>query len=213
MKTKKQLAITLSKLKVFEKPNQRLEQYPTDSEIAAEIIWWAAYKGDIIGKVIVDLGTGTGILGLSAVIMGAKKAYLVDIDEKALGTAEENLRHLEKELGQKLGQKAEFVNKKAEEFSKKCDVVLQNPPFGIKGKRHADKKFLKQAFKTAPVVYSLHKAESKGFIQKISDDNGYEVTHYWEFLFPIKMSMEHHKKKIQRIPVGCWRLQRKKKTL
>ena len=208
MKTKKQLAIMLSKLKVFEKPDTRLEQYPTDSEIAAEIIWWATYKGDITGKVIVDLGSGTGILGLSALAMGAKKVFFVDIDEKALEIAKENLVYVEKELGQKLGQKAEFVNKNVLEFEEKADVVMQNPPFGIQGKRHADKEFLDQAFKIAPLVYSLHKAESQGFIKSFSDDKGYETTHYWEFKFPIKMTMKHHKKKIQRVPVGCWRIQR-----
>ena len=37
--TKKQLAIILSKLKVFESPKVSVEQYNTDSEIAATILW------------------------------------------------------------------------------------------------------------------------------------------------------------------------------
>ena len=57
------LAVILSKLKVFTAPKVRVEQYPTDAEIAAEVLWQAHMKGDI-GKVSADLGCGTGILGI-----------------------------------------------------------------------------------------------------------------------------------------------------
>ena len=68
IRSKSGLAIVLSKLKTFEKPKVRVEQYSMDSEIAAEVLWNGLYRGDI-QKVIVDLGCGTGMLagrGLSA---------------------------------------------------------------------------------------------------------------------------------------------------
>ena len=70
--TKTQLAVELSRLKTFQKPKMYLEQYPTDSEIAADMLWSADMQGDIEGKVIADLGAGTGILGIGALILGAK---------------------------------------------------------------------------------------------------------------------------------------------
>ena len=209
MKTKKQLAVILSKLKVFEKPQEKLEQYPTDPEVAAEMIWNAWMLKDISGKVIADLGTGTGILGLSAILMGAKKVFFVDIDEKSLEIAKENLSFLEKELSQKLGQHAEFVCSEVKKFGKKVDVVIENPPFGIQGKKHTDKEFIDEAMKLAPIIYTLHKAESGRFIEAFTDDKGYVVTHHWKSEFMLKQTMKHHKKKIQRILVGVWRLQRK----
>ena len=75
IRSKSSLAVLLSKLKGFEteKVSEKLEQYQTDPEIAAEILWFAGFNNDISRKVIVDLGCGTGILGIGALVMGAKK--------------------------------------------------------------------------------------------------------------------------------------------
>ena len=50
MITKSRLAIILSTLNVFTDPKVRLEQYPTDSEIAADILWNAVLQDDIVDK-------------------------------------------------------------------------------------------------------------------------------------------------------------------
>ena len=67
------LARVLSGLKGFDEAKVRLEQYPTDGETAADILWNMYILGDIDGKVIVDLGAGTGILGIGAGLLGAKR--------------------------------------------------------------------------------------------------------------------------------------------
>lgn len=46
--------------------------------------------GDVIGKDIVDVGCGSGILGIAAKICGAKSAYLCDIDSMCV---ESSVRH------------------------------------------------------------------------------------------------------------------------
>lgn len=206
--TKKQLAIALSKLKGFSEPNFRLEQYQTDADIAAEIIWNAFYRREIEGKTIADLGCGTGILGLSSLLMGAKKVFFVDIDEKAIEVAKENLTFLEDSLDIKMGDKAIFVNKSIDNFDEKVDLVIQNPPFGIKVKKHYDREFLEKAFGISKIIYSFHKAESKQFIESFSNDNGFKVESYWEFDWPLKQTMHYHKKRVQYIKVGCWRLEK-----
>ena len=60
--SKSSLAVALSKLKGFEKPKVKKEQYMTDSEVAADILWNAFMDGYIDDKTIADLGSGTGIL-------------------------------------------------------------------------------------------------------------------------------------------------------
>lgn len=202
--SKSGLAIKLSKLRIFEKPSERLEQYATESEFAAEILWFASMKNEISGKVIVDLGCGTGILGIGALVLGAKRVFFVDIDEKALELAKENLISVDK----KLVNRAVFVNKNAKDFEKKADLVVMNPPFGTKVK-HADIVFLDKAMETAPVIYSFHKLETKQFIDEKIKNKGFETTNFWVFDWPLKMALKHHKKKIQRIKVGCWRIERK----
>jgi len=204
MRTKKELGVYLSHLKVFENPKWKLEQYPTDSEIAADIIWHANIVGDFKDKIIADLGCGTGILGIGALIAGAKKVYFIDIDSSAINIAKENLKKVEEEY---VVGEYEFINSNIEDLELSADIVLQNPPFGVKDD-HADRRFLLKAFKTGKVIYSFHKLESKGFINALSEDEGFEVTNLFEFDFPLKQTMDYNKKKIQRIRVGCWRLQK-----
>jgi len=64
-------AITLE-LNKFGKPKRTLEQYMTQPTQASEAILKIREYGDIEGKIIADLGAGTGMLGLTALICGAK---------------------------------------------------------------------------------------------------------------------------------------------
>ena len=205
LNSKSKLAIALSKLEVFMAPKVRAEQYPMDSEIGACVLWNAALLGDIKGKVSVDLGCGTGILGIGALLLGAKKAYFVDSDKEALKTAKENWKKAKSE-GLAKGD-AVFLCQDIAEFNERVDVVLENPPFGVKV-RHSDRAFLEKAFKLAPVIYSFHKSESRGFIEAFSRDNGFKVSHAWDFKFPLKASFEFHKRRIHRIAVSCFRLEK-----
>jgi len=98
----KQLAILLSKLKTFEKAETKLEQYPTDPDIAAEILWHAKLKGDIENKLILDLGAGSGILGIGALLLGAKKVIFIDKDPKTKSLIENNIKSLDKKFNYKI---------------------------------------------------------------------------------------------------------------
>ncbi|MAG50349.1 DNA methylase [archaeon] len=203
---KKQLAILLSKLKTFYKPVVKLEQYPTDSEIAADILWFSYFNKNVSDREIADLGCGTGILGLGALILDAKKVYFVDVNKDALKIAKENLSFLEKSLGKKFN--AIFVNKDVTDFNRKVDTVIENPPFGVKVK-HADKKFLEKAMSISDKIYSLHKIESKDFIQGLVKKKNFEVKGIIQFKLPLKQTLDFHKRKIHVIKVGCWWLKRK----
>ena len=195
----KQLAVQLSKLDSVNERKAKLEQYPTDSQIAAEVLWNAFLLGDIEGKTIADFGCGNGILGIGALLLGAKKAVFVDIDETALGTAKGNVKELK--------LKAVFSCTDIEQFSGKAETVLQNPPFGTK-QEHADKAFLLKAMNTANVVYSFHKSSTEKFVQAVAKDNSFEVTHKWVFKFPIRQSFSFHTKKVFYADVACYRLAR-----
>lgn len=204
--SKSGLAIVLSKLKSFEKPKVRVEQYTIDSEIGAEVLWNALYRGDIKQKVIVDFGCGTGILGIGALLLGAKKVWFVDIDEKVVDIAKENLAKVKSEYS--VNGEAVFLCSDIKNFNEKADVVIQNPPFGTKQK-HADKIFLEKAVELAPVVYSFHKTSTKIFVESFAKDNNLKVTACFEFRFPLKQSMGFHRREIKRINVACWRLEKK----
>lgn len=199
---KKQLAILLSRIKVFEDPNVKLEQYATDSEIAADLLWTAFLDGDVKGKRIADLGCGPGIFGLGALVLGAKEVDFIDIDPKVLAIAKENRQMLESVL--KVKFKARFHNIDVTSFNKGCDVVIENPPFGVKDPHH-DKLFLLQAMKLAPVIYSFHNYSTRAFVEEIIADNGFAVKRVWKYRFPIKRLFWFHKKAIFHADVGCWK--------
>lgn len=204
MWTKSKLAIELSKLKGFEAPLERLEQYTTPSEIAAELLWEASMLGDIDAKKVADLGAGTGILGIGALLLGAKSCLFVEKSEDSLKVLRNNLSKIGEEFD--IG-KAEVACCDISKAKGSFDVVIMNPPFGIK-QAHADRAFLEKAFELAPVVYSFHKAETMQFLDAIARDHGFEISRKWEFAFPIKAQFTHHTRKLHRIDVVAVRFEK-----
>src|SRR3989344_8958644 len=201
---KKELSFLLSKLSTFDESKIKLEQYQTEAEIAASILWMAYMNGDIVKKKIADFGCGNGIFGIGALILGAKKTCFADLDKEAIELAKENLALIEEILNNKFD--AEFFNLDLKDFEKRVDVVIQNPPFGVK-KEHADKEFLEKAMEKSNVIYSIHKIESLNFIEKLAKDNDFSQKLIWEFDFPLKKIKSYHKKKVYNVEVGLWRLE------
>ncbi len=198
------LGIILSKFSTFKNPKLMEEQYQTPSEIAAQVIHHAAMLGDIAGKKIVDFGAGNGILGLGAAILGAKEVILVENDNEAAEICEKNARiaHIYLRSEQIITVKCQNVI----DFEGKSETLIMNPPFGTKIK-HADREFLIKAFEVSPVIYKFAKAVTESFIERISADNKYKITHKWDFpTFMLKKSHKMHKKPRKSINVVCFRL-------
>lgn len=203
--SKSGLAIALSRLEGFYEPKVRQEQYLTDSEIGASVLWNAYLLEDTKAGTVADLGCGTGILGIGALLLGAKQVIFVDFDEKVLEIAKTNISRVKSE-GYALG-KAEFICKDVGKLNIKVEVVVENPPFGTKV-NHADSLFLEKALETAPVVYSFHKSESKAFLERFSAKKNAKITHIWDFKFPLKASFSFHRRQIHRIDVSCFRFEK-----
>ncbi|MFH0936645.1 MAG: METTL5 family protein [Candidatus Woesearchaeota archaeon] len=205
---KKQLAILLSQLKTFKTQDISLEQYPTECEIAAESLWFAYMQSDIKNKIIADLGCGNGIFGIGSLILGAKQVIFLDIDKEILKIANENLKFIEKKLNKKFD--AIFINKHIKDFHKKIDVIIQNPPFGVKN-THADKLFLLISMENSNKIYSFHKIESQNFIEQLSQENGFKAKKVMIFNFPLKKTLFFHTKRVYYVKVGFWKIERFKK--
>lgn len=200
MLSKSSLAIRLSRLSAFDSPKLLSEQYSTDSEAAADALWFACMQGDIKGKVIADFGCGTGILGIGCLLLGAEKVYFVDNDNSALATAVVNIKRLKLEG-------YEIISSEISRLHIKTDVVVQNPPFGTK-LRHADRAFLLKAFETADVVYSFHKSSTKDFVVGLCRQNGFAVTNIIDCRLQVKHQHAFHRQRIKRINVSLFRIQK-----
>lgn len=201
------LSIVLSQLQVFDEPKVRLEQYPTDSEVAADLLWTAFQLGDIQNKTIADFGAGCGILGIGALLLGAKEVFFIESEKKALDIAKTNLQEVMET--HHITGKASFVLDSVTNFSKPVDCVIQNPPFGTREKG-ADTLFLKAAFLNAPIIYSFHKTVTRKHIEKVSNTAEYVVTHLFPYQFPLKATLAQHTRKIHRIDITAFRLEKQK---
>ena len=202
-----ELAILLSKLKTFNKSKLNEEQYATDSQTAADLLWHAFLLEDIKKKKIADLGCGTGILGLGALILGAEKCYFIDSDSEALCIAKENLKFIENKLNIDLKGKVIFIHSDISKFSEKVDTVIENPPFGTK-EEHADRAFLEKSIESANIVYSFHKTSTLSYLSRFITIRKGKITHFFRYQFPLKQTMFFHRAKIKRIDVTCLRIQK-----
>lgn len=195
MNSKSTLAVFLSKLAIFKDANPKLEQYATNSQVAAGILWSANLLGDIEGKVVADLGAGTGILGIGAIELGAEEVHFVELDKKAFAQLEAQVHypnailHLE-DVGL---------------FDKPVDTVIMNPPFGVQ-RRNADKLFLEAALRISNVIYTLGKSEGQKFMESFCKDHNAQITHAWEYMLPLPATQKFHTKKKHEVQVTCWRI-------
>ncbi|ASJ15965.1 DNA methylase [Thermococcus chitonophagus] len=194
---KKELAIMLSKLKGFRNPKPWLEQYRTPGNAASELLWLAYSLGDIEGKVVADLGAGTGVLTVGALLLGAKKVYAVEVDPEAVEVLKENVKDFDN---------VEVIIGDVSEFSEKVHTVVMNPPFGSQ-RKHADRPFLLKAFEVSDVVYSIHlaKPEVRKFIERFSQENNFVVTHRLTTEIEIPAQFFFHRKRLERIKVDIYR--------
>ncbi len=199
---KQQLEILLQKVAPHPKPSPDLEQYSTPAGIAADVLWFAFSQGDIAGKKVVDLGCGTGILGIGAKLLGAEEVISIDTDEAALAVAMKNAQALKVDIG--------LLTVDVGDFPESADTVVMNPPFGAQaGDRHADVPFLERALAVAPVAYTFHKAETEPFVLQKVGALGGEATHRKEYAFPLPHSMPFHTEAVRDVPVVMLRVQRK----
>jgi len=183
----------LRKLKLQENKKSDLEQYFTPPELALKLL----KKTNLKNKVIIDLGSGNGILGLTALLLGARKAIFVEIDNAVLKIAKNNYEFLKNSLQEEFGN-AEFINKDISLLFKsglpKIDIAILNPPFGtIDKNKKIDTIFLKKAMKLSNKILTMHKTASKDFIKSLLKDNKFTILYEKDILFPINKIYQHHK--------------------
>jgi rRNA N6-adenosine-methyltransferase METTL5 len=172
----KQLESMLQGVEVFHTPKIELEQYPTSAHIASRMLYTAAnVYGDVAGRMCVDLGCGTGMLGIGAVALDAGHVMGIDIDQDALDLARKNIDEYFYDDDDDVVPSIDLVNVDVRAIAggdmpcmDKCaDTVVTNPPFGTRCKG-ADLVFLEAAFRLSRhAVYSLHKTSTRNHIGKV----------------------------------------------
>jgi len=203
----KEIEIIISKLEDFKNPKIKLEQYSTPPEVIKDFLLFL--EKDLINVLkkkhikILDCCAGTGFLGISVLLFYyfLEPEYLNNIefvflekDKDAFKILEENIRKIKEIFN--ISPKIKLLNTDLFEHKGKYDLIIMNPPFGIKGKVK-DIEFLKKALELSELVISFHMAASLEFLRR-----KFEVLDYIVVKFPIKYRFWFHTKKKKEIEVA-----------
>lgn len=203
MPTKSGLTQRLGVVAGFTNPRAELEQYRTPPRLAAELVHLADLQDDIAGRTVLDLGCGTGMLALGAALRGPDRAVGVDLDRGPLETAVTN----ERRVGSTTP--ISWLHADATQLSLASagpSTVVMNPPFGAQaGNEHADRAFLRTAAALSSVSYSVHNADSKGFVESFAADHGGRVTHAFRTEHRLPATYEFHTDAARTIDVEVFR--------
>jgi putative methylase len=195
----RQLEILLQQIPKIPTPIPHLEQYMTPATIAADVIFTAYNWGDIQDKIVVDLGCGTGVFAIGAVLMGAQKAIGYDVDPQVISIASDHAA--------KNNYPVEFHTQDITTIQTTCDTVLMNPPFGAqKANLKADRKFIEKGFEIAAVLYSFHLKKTIPFLEKLITALHGDITYQKDYEFPIKWIFDFHYKQVVSYKVTLLRI-------
>lgn len=179
----RELEMLLQKVDPFIDPSPELEQYSTPAPIAADMLYTALGHGNIADRKVLDLGCGSGILGIGAHILGADKVIGVDSSKKALDQAAVNI--------DESGSEMELHHMDVSEVDIKADTVVMNPPFGCQNRR-ADRSFLDKAIECADNIYSLHMASTLTFLERYVAEQGRELWFHKAYKYDIPHLFTFH---------------------
>lgn len=198
----------LQSIDSFEKPKILLEQYVTPAHIAGHFLFTIQNNyDDIRGKVVADLGAGTGMLSIGSAILEAAHCVGFEIDEEALSIAKNNADEMEVATVDFL--QCDILNDLSSEncrWHKAFDTVIMNPPFGTKKNAGMDMKFLKVATQLSNSrIYSLHKTSTRSYIRKKAKEFNCEGEVIAELRYNIDSSYKFHKHSSKDIEVDVWR--------
>jgi putative methylase len=199
------LAQRLAVVAGFESPQVSLEQYRTPPALAARLVHDADLQGDIDGRFVVDLGTGTGMLALAAALRGPTGVVGIDIDAGPLSTARENER--------RVGTAADISWLRADATDAPLNTgeettVVMNPPFGAQDENeHADRAFLATAARISDVSYSVHNAGSQEFVASFAADNAGEVTRKFRAELDLPRAFDFHSEESRTMATEIFRIE------
>jgi len=205
MPSRSRLETQLAVVAGFEHPRADLEQYPTPPDLAAHVIHVADLNGDVEGRTVVDLGSGTGMLTFGAALRGPARVVGVEIDRGALETAREN--------AVRVGTTTPVHWVQADATRAPLRIaepatVVMNPPFGAQdGSRSADRGFLKSASRLGRVSYSVHNEGSRSFVEAFADDHGGTVTHAYAADLTVERQFDFHDEDRRDLPVEVYRIE------
>lgn len=205
----KKLEEYLQSVDSFENPKILLEQYITPSHISSHLLYTIQNNySDIRGKLVADLGSGTGMLTIGSAILEASHVVGFEIDSEALKIAKFNADEMEIETVDfvQCDILNDLLSDEENRWYKAFDTVILNPPFGTKNNSGIDMEFLKIASKISKhSIYSLHKTATRNYIQKKATELNCKGEVIAQLRYNLDSSYKFHKKASKDIEVDLWK--------
>uniref|UniRef100_A0A1Q3FHZ6 Putative rna methylase n=1 Tax=Culex tarsalis TaxID=7177 RepID=A0A1Q3FHZ6_CULTA len=191
----------------FEKPKVYLEQYVTPSHIAAHALYTIQTNyDDLENKLVLDLGSGPGMLSIGAALLGAQFVVGIELDLDAIKVFQENVRGFELDNVDCVQWDVLMLDDLSELL--KFDTVLLNPPFGTKQNNGTDMNFLRIALKIAKSsVYSFHKTATRDHIKKKAIEWNVKACVVAELRYNLPQTYKFQKRTSVDIAVDLWRFE------
>jgi len=218
---KKDLISIVQSMKGFRSPDVQLEQYVTDAISTVDFLYYIAIDNqDVAENVIVDLGAGTGRLGLTSLLLGAKSVVALEKDEKAIQILMENAQELELTSYLHIHQvdisfispdEIKQLHYEIRLLSDQSPVIcIMNPPFGVQ-KRLADRPFLDLAMNLSDTIYSIHLSHPKirNFMQKYLESHGWLISSLHSQKIVLESTFSFHKKNRKSILADVYKIEKK----
>lgn len=208
LRKRSDLTVRLARLEGFLRPEAASEQVGTPAEPASEMLWDAYQRGDLAGRRVLDLGSGTGTLAIGAALLGADVVG-VDQDEGALAIARRNAA----KAGVSVAWQVARLGEEPPEWT--AETVIMNPPFGAQ-RAHADRPFLEAAARALEgvpggAVHLFANAASQDFIERWSIAHRLSIEEHRRSTWPLPATLPHHRKVRGSIEVDRWVLRKEGK--
>lgn len=191
-----ELLRALAGLEGLADPDPAQEQVITPPEAAVELLAEALARGDLSGRSVADLGSGTGILALGAALCGAAPVFGVEADARAAQIGRRNARRLRTPFDPQVADVAEF--------GIPVDTVVMNPPFGAQH-RGADRPFWQAADRVARgSIYAFALVDSRTFIARWAVRTLRPITATRPIRWILPATFPHHVRRRVELSVDLW---------
>ena len=121
---------------------------------------------------VLDIGTGTGILAISSVYLGATEVIAIDLNPLAVKTAANNV------LLNNLNEKIKVFEGKAEEYAcDEADLLIANIHFDVIKMMFSNKGFLDKDY----YIFSGLMRTQAGDLRDLIKNNGMNIMKEWEY--------------------------------
>ena len=192
----KKLKEYLQEVESFSSPKDYYEQYQTGYDVAADLVHYISTNFGFENKIVADLGSGSGILGIACLLCGAEQVTFFEIDKDAIEDLKSNIEYFELEEYSQIINTNIFnlQSNNTNRIIKPFDYTITNPPFGVQSINSADVLFLEKAIDlTNECIFSMHKSNTYEYLKKFYENKGIKKISKQEIEFDIPKTYKFHK--------------------